>query len=65
MFQAVPGSFSVRRMVTMLLALLKPYFQGTTRRSGAPFCLGSSFPYIPKASKASGCMASSRRRPSV
>jgi hypothetical protein len=49
----------------MLLALLKPYFQGTTSRTGAPFCLGSTSPYMPKASSVSGCMASSSRRPSV
>ena len=38
----------------MDLADLKPYFQGTTSRTGAPFCGGSTSPYRPKASSVSG-----------
>ena len=37
LFQDVLGSSEVSRMRTMDLPLLKPYFQGTTTRSGAPF----------------------------
>jgi hypothetical protein len=44
---------------------LKPYFQGTTSRTGAPFWLGSTSPYMPKVSSVSGCIASSMRRPSA
>ena len=46
---------------TMDFALLKPYFHGTTSRTGAPFWLGSAWPYRPKASIDSGCIASSMR----
>ena len=49
----------------MDLPLLKPYFQGTTARTGAPFWFGKTSPYMPNASKVSGCIASSRRRPST
>ena len=49
----------------MLLPLLKPYFHGTTMRTGAPFWLGNTSPYMPKASSASGFMASSSRRAST
>ena len=49
---------------TIDLMLLKPYFHGTTSRSGAPFWLGMTRPYMPTARIASGCIASSRRRPS-
>jgi hypothetical protein len=45
--------------------LLNPYFQGTTRRSGAPFWAGSIRPYIPTTSSVNGCMASSMRSPST
>jgi hypothetical protein len=31
------GCFSVKRILTIDLMLLKPYFHGTTRRIGAPF----------------------------
>ena len=37
MFQLVRGWSSMKRIRTMDLMLLKPYFQGTMRRSGAPF----------------------------
>ena len=43
-FQAVFGWVSVRRMRTIDLMPLKPYFHGTTSRSGAPFWLGSVRP---------------------
>src|SRR5205814_9396637 len=56
---------SVKRIVTIDVPLLKPYFQGTTTRTGAPFWLGSTSPYRPKPSSASGCIASSMRRPST
>ena len=62
---AVVGCFSTKRIRTSDLALLKPYFHGTTTRTGAPFCAGSTSPYIPNVSSVSGCMASSIRRPSV
>ncbi len=44
---------------------LKPYFHGTTSRTGAPFWFGSTSPYTPKVSSVSGCIASSMRRPST
>ncbi len=43
-FQVVGGISSTSRMETMLLMLLKPYFQGTTSRIGAPFWAGSALP---------------------
>jgi len=43
-FQVVDGCFSVKRILTMDLMPLKPYFHGTTRRRGAPFWLGSVSP---------------------
>src|SRR5438552_3135755 len=43
----------------MLFADLKPYFQGTTRRMGAPSWLGSASPYSPTTRSESGCIASS------
>ena len=53
------------KLIAMIdLMPLKPYFHGTTSRSGAPFCCGSGLPYSPVASRVSGCMASSMRRPS-
>ena len=63
-FQLVNGIFSTKVIATIDLMLLKPYFHGTTSRSGAPFCCGSGLPYRPVASRVSGCMASSMRRPS-
>ena len=44
MFQDVGGSLSTNLMRTIDLMLLKPYFQGTTRRMGAPFWFGISLP---------------------
>ena len=41
---AVFGSVSVRRIRTMDLALLNPYFQGITTRTGAPFWFGKTWP---------------------
>src|SRR5205807_715516 len=38
--QVVTGCSSTKRILTMDLTLLKPYFHGTTSRSGAPFWLG-------------------------
>ena len=38
------GCFSTSRMRTIDLMLLKPYFHGTTSRSGAPFWFGSTSP---------------------
>ena len=61
-FHVVGGCFSTNRIFTMDLMLLKPYFHGTTRRSGAPFWLGSTSPYSPTHKIASGCMASSMRK---
>ncbi|GIT15114.1 MAG: hypothetical protein CM1200mP36_08700 [Gammaproteobacteria bacterium] len=37
MFQLVCGCSSMKRMPTMDLMLLKPYFQGTISLKGAPF----------------------------
>ena len=65
MFQDVGGWRSVKRISTIDLMLLKPYFQGTTSRSGAPFWFGSGCPYRPTARIVSGCMASSMRSPST
>ena len=63
-FHAVGGRFSTKSIATIDLMLLKPYFHGTTNRSGAPFCCGSGLPYRPVARIVSGCMASSMRSPS-
>ena len=38
------GCRSTNRICTIDFALLNPYFQGTTSRIGAPFCLGSTSP---------------------
>ena len=59
------GCRSVKRIFTRLFALLYPYFQGMTSRTGAPFWLGRISPYIPNTSMVSGFMASSRRKASV
>ena len=44
MFQAVFGMDSTKVIATIDLIPLKPYFHGTTSRSGAPFCCGSGLP---------------------
>src|SRR5438093_2895012 len=62
--QVLRGCFSTNRILTIDLTLLKPYFHGTTSRSGLPFWLGSTSPYSPTPRIASGCIASSIRRPS-
>ena len=41
-------AFSTSRMATIDLMLLKPYFHGTTKRTGAPFCRGNTSPYKTK-----------------
>src|SRR5262249_1482110 len=61
----VLGCSVTRRMRTIDLALLNPYFHGTTIRTGAPFWLGRTCPYIPTVSSVRGCSASSSRRPST
>jgi hypothetical protein len=40
----VGGTCSTSEMRTIDLMPLKPYFHGTTSRSGAPFWFGSTFP---------------------
>jgi hypothetical protein len=40
----VGGCFSTKRILTIDLMPLKPYFHGTTSRSGAPFWFGSTLP---------------------
>ena len=65
MFQVVGGMPPASLILTIDLMLLKPYFHGTTSRTGAPSCGGSVSPYMPTHSSASGCMASSSRRPST
>src|SRR5262245_28389056 len=65
MFQDVGGWRSVKRISTIDLMPLKPYFHGVISRSGAPFWFGSTLPYSPTASIASGFMASSMRRHST
>ena len=42
LFQAVAGCLSVKRMRTIDLQLLNPYFHGSTMRTGAPSWLGSA-----------------------
>ena len=42
--QKVLGRFSVNSMETSDFPLLKPYFQGRTRRMGAPCCWGRGLP---------------------
>ena len=44
MFQDVGGCCSTRRMRTIDLMLLNPYFHGTTSRIGAPFWFSSVLP---------------------
>ena len=44
MFQLVLGRVDMKRILTMLLIPLNPYFQGTTSRMGAPFWLGMALP---------------------
>ena len=65
MFQVVAGRVDCSVIFTIDLIPLKPYFHGTTSRSGAPFWAGSSCPYRPTAKSVSGCIASSIRRPSM
>ena len=64
MFQLVSGSRSMKRIRTMDLMLLKPYFHGTISRRGAPFWFGRTCPYSPTVNSVSGCMASAMVRPS-
>src|SRR5215472_14965833 len=47
MFHVVGGCFSTNLIFTIDLMLLKPYFHGTTNRTGAPSCFGSASPYMP------------------
>ena len=61
----VAGCVSVSRSLTTDLMLLKPYFHGTTSRSGAPSWFGSTSPYSPMVSSVSGFIASSSRSPST
>src|SRR3546814_17943850 len=63
--QAVSGIFSTNLISTIDLMPLKPYFHGTTRRSGAPFCCVRGLPYRPVASRASAFIPPSTPRPSV
>src|SRR6202022_2913508 len=58
------GRFSVNENRTIDLTDLNPYFQGSTKRNGAPSCLGTSFPYIPVTRKASSLPASAMVTPS-
>ena len=44
LLQKVLGRSSVKWKRTMPLVDLKPYFHGTARRRGAPFCLGMGLP---------------------
>jgi hypothetical protein len=44
---------------------LKPYFHGTARRSGAPFCFGAGLPYMPVTRKVSSFLASAIVSPST
>ena len=43
-FQLVNGMRSTKVIATIDLMPLKPYFHGTTSRSGAPSCCGSGLP---------------------
>src|SRR5437879_1653421 len=65
MFHEVGGCFSTKRILTIDLMPLKPYFHGTTRRIGAPFWAGNTSPYSPTERIVSGFMASSIRKPST
>ena len=44
LFQNVRGCSAMNSIFTTDLMLLKPYFQGTTNRRGAPCCFGSGCP---------------------
>ena len=61
----VPQNDKSLLLINAGMAPLKPYFQGTTSRKGAPFWFGSTRPYIPTARIVRGCIASSRRSPST
>src|SRR5438309_1223538 len=63
--QEFNGCLSVKLMRTIDLTDLKPYFQGTTRRIGAPSCFGMVLPYMPVAMKARSFVASAMARPSL
>ena len=65
MFHVFIGCTRVRRIRTMDLMCLNPYFHGTASRIGAPSCFGRSLPYSPVTRIVSGCIASSIRRPST
>ena len=64
-FQNVSGWWSVKVIRTIDLIDLKPYFHGTTRRNGAPFCFSSGLPNSPVAIYAMSLVASAMVRPSV
>ena len=64
-FHVVGGSLATKRILTIDLMLLKPYFHGSVMRTGAPSCGGSVSPYMPTETNARGCMASSSRSPST
>ena len=55
---------AVSVILTIDFTPLKPYFHGTTSRTGAPSWGGRSRPYRPVVRSVSGCIASSMRRPS-
>src|SRR5947209_4976923 len=59
-FQNVAGWSAVNSMRAIDLALLKPYFHGTTNRTGAPCCFRRGWPCIPVARKVNSLVASAR-----
>src|SRR2546430_9987132 len=59
-----PYTTLFRSIRTIDFALLKPYFQGTTTRIGAPFWFGRTWPYMPTVRSVNGWSASSSRSPS-
>ena len=61
----VLGRVSVKVKRTIELIDLEPYFQGTARRSGAPFWRGIGLPYRPVAMNASSLVAPAMVRPST
>src|SRR5262245_44641399 len=63
--QNVAGRFPADSDLTIALALLKPYFHGTTRRIGEPCCFSSGWPYMPVARNASSLVASAMVNASV
>src|SRR5262249_40708814 len=63
--QKLRGRWSVNVKCVIDLIDLKPYFQGTARRNGAPCDFDTGFPYAPVTRNASSLVASAMVNPST